>query len=151
MPWVETEELFRSTLKAAIDAAPPHDGIPKDPHVVDLGEAGRKEVWRSGTKTISKTIAKHGGKSMNLCRIWQCDAAPSTSVAQKQLDLRHVVVVHVRISKRRHCFERLARGFSTVVPTARSTRHSIALNLAFLCGHHLQRRATQPLRSMYEG
>jgi abhydrolase domain-containing protein 12 len=62
MPWVETEELFKSTMKAAIDATSPHDDIPKDMQVVDLGEAGRQEVWRSGSRTIQKTIAKHGGE-----------------------------------------------------------------------------------------
>jgi hypothetical protein len=62
MPWVETEELFKSTLKAAMEAASPHDGIPKNLKVIDLGEAGRQEVWQSGTKCIQKTIAKHGGK-----------------------------------------------------------------------------------------
>jgi hypothetical protein len=62
MPWVETEALFKSTLKAAIEVTSPHEGIPKDPKVVDLGEAGRQEVWQSGSRCIQKTIAKHGGK-----------------------------------------------------------------------------------------
>jgi hypothetical protein len=62
MPWVETEELFKSTLKAAVEVTSPHDGIPKDLKVVDLGEAGRQEVWQTGSKCIQKTIAKHGGK-----------------------------------------------------------------------------------------
>jgi abhydrolase domain-containing protein 12 len=64
MPWVETEELFKSTLKAAMEAASPRDGIPKNIKVVDLGEAGRQEVWQSGSKCIQKTIAKHGGKQI---------------------------------------------------------------------------------------
>jgi hypothetical protein len=62
MPWVETEELFKSTLKAAVEATSPHDGIPKNLKIVDLGEAGRQEIWQSGSKCIQKTIAKHGGK-----------------------------------------------------------------------------------------
>jgi abhydrolase domain-containing protein 12 len=62
MPWVETEELFRTTLKAAVEVTSPDDGIPRDLKVVDLGEAGRQEVWQSGSRCIQKTIAKHGGK-----------------------------------------------------------------------------------------
>jgi hypothetical protein len=62
MPWAETEALFKSTLKAAIEVTSPHEGIPKDLKVVDLGEAGRQEVWQSGSRCIQKTIAKHGGK-----------------------------------------------------------------------------------------
>jgi len=61
MPWVETEALFKSTLKAAIEVTSPHEGVPKDLKVVDLGEAGRQEVWQSGSRCIQKTIAKHGG------------------------------------------------------------------------------------------
>jgi abhydrolase domain-containing protein 12 len=64
MPWVETEELFKSTLKAAVEAASRQDGIPKNLKVVDLGEAGRQEVWQCGSKCIQKTIAKHGGKQI---------------------------------------------------------------------------------------
>lgn len=63
MPWVETESLFKSTLQAAIEGASPHNGdVPKDLKVIDLGEAGRQEVWQCGTRCIQKTIAKHGGK-----------------------------------------------------------------------------------------
>jgi hypothetical protein len=62
MPWVETESLFKSTLQAAIESTSPDEGIPKDLRVVDLGEAGRLEVWQSGSRCIQKTIAKHGGK-----------------------------------------------------------------------------------------
>ncbi|KAH3911631.1 hypothetical protein HBI56_141300 [Parastagonospora nodorum] len=61
MPWVETESLFKSTLQAAVEGASPYGGIPKDLKVVDLGEAGRQEVWQCGTRCIQKTIAKHGG------------------------------------------------------------------------------------------
>jgi hypothetical protein len=62
MPWVETEALFKSTLKAAIETTSLVDSPPTDLKVVDLGEAGRQEVWQSGSKCIQKTIAKHGGK-----------------------------------------------------------------------------------------
>jgi hypothetical protein len=61
MPWNETEKLFKSTLEAAI-VATPHVGVTKNLKVIDLGEAGRQEVWQSGSKCLQKTIAKHGGK-----------------------------------------------------------------------------------------
>ncbi|KZM22720.1 Acylglycerol lipase [Ascochyta rabiei] len=61
MPWNQTEELFKSTLKAATGAnvdgdawsAPKHD-------TVDLGEAGRQEIWEKGNARIEKLVAKHG-------------------------------------------------------------------------------------------
>ena len=56
MPWHETESLFQSTLRAAKD-----DDDLKGIEIVDLGEAGRQEIWRSNSRSISKTIAKHGG------------------------------------------------------------------------------------------
>lgn len=56
MPWSQSEKLFASTLRAATDEA----GIKI--RVVDLGEAGKQEVWRHGARSISKLIAKHGGK-----------------------------------------------------------------------------------------
>ncbi|KAF1912733.1 Alpha/Beta hydrolase protein [Ampelomyces quisqualis] len=62
MPWAETEALFKSTLQAAIEVMSPNQGIPKDLKVVDLGEAGRQEVWQCGSRCIQKTIAKHGGR-----------------------------------------------------------------------------------------
>jgi abhydrolase domain-containing protein 12 len=62
MPWVETESLFKSTLQAAIGASSRQDDMPREVKVVDLGEAGRQEVWQSGSRCIQKTIAKHGGK-----------------------------------------------------------------------------------------
>jgi abhydrolase domain-containing protein 12 len=62
MPWIETEALFKSTLRAAADVTSLADSPPRDLKVVDLGEAGRQEVWQSGSKCIQKTIAKHGGK-----------------------------------------------------------------------------------------
>jgi hypothetical protein len=60
MPWHETEALFQSTLRAAKDTSP-NEGNVKRLEAVDLGEAGRHEVWQSHSRTISKTIAKHGG------------------------------------------------------------------------------------------
>jgi abhydrolase domain-containing protein 12 len=56
MPWNQTEQLFASSLKSATNGAQP---VLK---TVDLGEAGRQDVWREGNKSISKLIAKHGGK-----------------------------------------------------------------------------------------
>lgn len=56
MPWDQTEELFKATLRAATEEVGPKL------KVVDLGEAGKQEVWRQGTRSISKLIAKHGGK-----------------------------------------------------------------------------------------
>lgn len=57
MPWNQTEALFASTLKAATEDADPKV------RVIDLGEAGRQEIWREGKRSISKLIAKHGGTS----------------------------------------------------------------------------------------
>lgn len=65
MPWYETEALF----KAAIEAARARDtGDVESRRVVDLGEAGRQEVWQRGPHSISKTIAKHGGH--NVTMVW---------------------------------------------------------------------------------
>ena len=61
MPWQETEALFQSTIRAATDACQPNSALSKEIQVVDLGEAGRQEVFQRGTCSISKTIAKHGG------------------------------------------------------------------------------------------
>ncbi|USP75433.1 hypothetical protein yc1106_02707 [Curvularia clavata] len=60
MPWHETEALFQSTLRAAKESSS-HDDSFKGGGVVDLGEAGRREIWQSDSRRISKTIAKHGG------------------------------------------------------------------------------------------
>ncbi|RYN55105.1 hypothetical protein AA0114_g3719 [Alternaria tenuissima] len=65
MPWHETESLFQSTLRAAKDASPNEDNL-KSLEVVDLGEAGRQEVWQSNSRSISKTIAKHGGHNTSM-------------------------------------------------------------------------------------
>jgi hypothetical protein len=62
MPWAETEALFTSTLKAVVEVTLLPEGPPENLKVVDLGEAGRQEVWQAGSKYIQKTIAKHGGK-----------------------------------------------------------------------------------------
>jgi abhydrolase domain-containing protein 12 len=62
MPWNHTEELFKSTLKAAMEGATSNDEVPEKVKTIDLGEAGRQEVWRSGRTSISKLIAKHGGR-----------------------------------------------------------------------------------------
>jgi hypothetical protein len=121
MPWVETEELFTSTLKAAIDAASPHDDTPKDMQVVDLGEAGRQEVWRSGSRTIQKTIAKHGGECFpsgyalrQTCR--------NFNVAQKS-DWTSATL-RMSISKPQTYFETLKSAVSLLQSQPpRSTRH----------------------------
>ncbi|RMZ71931.1 sugar transporter stl1 [Pyrenophora seminiperda CCB06] len=65
MPWHETEALFQSTLRAAKDASPGDDDL-KGIETVDLGEAGRQEIWRSNSRSISKTIAKHGGHNTSM-------------------------------------------------------------------------------------
>ncbi|KAL1599840.1 hypothetical protein SLS60_007645 [Paraconiothyrium brasiliense] len=54
MPWDQTEELFKSTLRAATEEVGPAV------KVANLGEAGNQQVWRQGTRSISKLIAKHG-------------------------------------------------------------------------------------------
>jgi abhydrolase domain-containing protein 12 len=60
MPWDQTEKLFRSTVEAASGASR-HEGAPVH-RVIDLGEAGRQEIWKAGAVHIDKLIAKHGGK-----------------------------------------------------------------------------------------
>jgi abhydrolase domain-containing protein 12 len=62
MPWNHTEELFKSTLKAAMEGVANDDGVPEKVKMIVLGEAGLQEVWRSGRASISKLIAKHGGR-----------------------------------------------------------------------------------------
>ncbi|KAF2272008.1 alpha/beta-hydrolase [Westerdykella ornata] len=75
MPWDQSEELFSTAIRAAADApasstshqrtSSPSEPAPsslasKHLKCIDLGEAGRQEVWSSGKITISKLIAKHG-------------------------------------------------------------------------------------------
>ncbi|KAF2635534.1 alpha/beta-hydrolase [Massarina eburnea CBS 473.64] len=55
LPWNMTEELFALTLKAATNGEEP------ELKTIDLGEAGRQEIWKDGSRSISKLIAKHGG------------------------------------------------------------------------------------------
>jgi len=62
MPWNHTEELFKSVLKVVMEGASSDDEVPEKVKTIDLGEAGRQEVWRSGRTSISKLIAKHGGR-----------------------------------------------------------------------------------------
>jgi abhydrolase domain-containing protein 12 len=66
MPWDQTEELFKSTLKAAAAGPSLNDdawNVPTPKYeAVDLGEAGRQEIWETGPARIEKLIAKHGGK-----------------------------------------------------------------------------------------
>lgn len=65
MPFNQTEELFRSTLQAATDPSADDDAwgtsTPKY-EAVDLGEAGKQEIWETDATRIEKLIAKHGGK-----------------------------------------------------------------------------------------
>lgn len=62
MPWNQTEELFKSTLKAANQSVVGNEAeAVKGPKIIDLGEAGSQEVWQNGAYSISKTIVKHGG------------------------------------------------------------------------------------------
>ncbi|KAH7371164.1 Alpha/Beta hydrolase protein [Pyrenochaeta sp. MPI-SDFR-AT-0127] len=66
MPWRETEALFKTAIGAAEHAGPDNA---QEPNIIDLGEAGRQEIWQRGTRSISKTIAKHGGKSYSRPRL----------------------------------------------------------------------------------
>ncbi|KAF2996842.1 hypothetical protein E8E13_003597 [Curvularia kusanoi] len=63
MPWNQTEELCRSTVAAATDPSSDDDTwgeqTPKY-EAVDLGEAGRQQIWQIGAARIVKLIAKHG-------------------------------------------------------------------------------------------
>jgi abhydrolase domain-containing protein 12 len=61
MPWYETEELFKTTTTAADQNGSSGNTVQGEITFVDLGEAGRQEVWQRGPHYISKTIAKHGG------------------------------------------------------------------------------------------
>ena len=67
MPWNQTEELCRSTLRAATEPGADDDAwsapTPKY-EAVDLGEAGKQEIWETHTTRIEKLIAKHGGKQL---------------------------------------------------------------------------------------
>ncbi|KAF2870485.1 Alpha/Beta hydrolase protein [Massariosphaeria phaeospora] len=69
MPWDQTEELFRSTLQAATDG----DESP-NVQTIDLGEAGRQQIWDAGIRSISKLIAKHGARSFVALRNTACEA-----------------------------------------------------------------------------
>ncbi|KAH7128567.1 Alpha/Beta hydrolase protein [Dendryphion nanum] len=60
MPWDQTEELFKRAIRAAAEGSPSNEEIDKRLNVIDLGEAGRQEVWNSAGTSISKLIAKHG-------------------------------------------------------------------------------------------
>jgi abhydrolase domain-containing protein 12 len=60
MPWQETEALFLSTIRAAQEVSQDHSSS-KNLQIIDLGEAGKQEGWQTGSISISKTIAKHGG------------------------------------------------------------------------------------------
>jgi pimeloyl-ACP methyl ester carboxylesterase len=78
MPWDQTEELFKAALRAADEGSgegragqevtpPPtepttHYAAKKGSKNINLGEAGRQEIWRSDNLSISKLIAKHGSK-----------------------------------------------------------------------------------------
>ncbi|KAJ4354343.1 uncharacterized protein N0V89_006078 [Didymosphaeria variabile] len=70
MPWDQTEELFKSTLRAATEEVGP------DVKVANLGEAGNQQVWRQGTRSISKLIAKHGGKLPSRDALHECAKGP---------------------------------------------------------------------------
>jgi pimeloyl-ACP methyl ester carboxylesterase len=69
MPWDQTEELFRATIRTVtqceLTKSQPEASsfaAAKDHFkTIDLGEAGRQEIWKSETTSISKLIALHGG------------------------------------------------------------------------------------------
>ncbi|KAF2730987.1 alpha/beta-hydrolase [Polyplosphaeria fusca] len=60
MPWNQTQELFSSTLNAAMDDVLSEEQIAEKVRGLDLGEAGRQEIWTLDGMSISKLIAKHG-------------------------------------------------------------------------------------------
>lgn len=65
MPSSQTEELFKLVLNAATEPSADDDAwsAPTPKHeAVDLGEAGRQEIWETGAARIEKLVAKHGGK-----------------------------------------------------------------------------------------
>jgi abhydrolase domain-containing protein 12 len=62
MPWNQTEELFKAATMAAEEHTPPERETPKRVKTIDLGEAGRQEIWKLNSISISKLIAKHGGE-----------------------------------------------------------------------------------------
>ncbi|KAF2108853.1 Alpha/Beta hydrolase protein [Lophiotrema nucula] len=75
MPWNMTQQLFQSTLKAAmLDDVSELEAAEKV-RTIDLGEAGKQEIWKSGAVSISKLIAKHGGEV--LCRFFVPFASPA--------------------------------------------------------------------------
>ena len=62
MPWNQSEELFRLTTRAAAEGSPSDEQIDKRLKTIDMGEAGKQEVWKADGISISKLIAKHGGE-----------------------------------------------------------------------------------------
>jgi hypothetical protein len=98
MPWRETESLYQTTLRAAKDASPNDESL-KGLQVVDLGEAGRQEVWQSSTRSISKTIAKHGGTCYPFV-----DQGLMVSVSARLRVSPKVIVrpPHIRLTSSRH-------------------------------------------------
>jgi len=66
MPWLETETLFSSTIKAATETTRPDSSVELDLRVVDMGEAGRQEIWRRGSHCITRVITKHGGHDASM-------------------------------------------------------------------------------------
>ncbi|KAF2014234.1 alpha/beta-hydrolase [Aaosphaeria arxii CBS 175.79] len=66
MPYSHTEELFKATTRAVADDNPSDQEIDKRLKIIDLGEAGRQEVWKSSGISISKLIAKHGGHNTTM-------------------------------------------------------------------------------------
>lgn len=63
MPYIQTEELFKVATRTAANESPSDEEITKNLRIIDLGEAGRQEIWKSEKASISKLIAKHGGTS----------------------------------------------------------------------------------------
>ncbi|KAF2472715.1 alpha/beta-hydrolase [Lindgomyces ingoldianus] len=68
MPWDQSEEIFKSTVQAGVLASQISENstltdeeIVEKVGIVDLGEAGRQEVWSQGQRSVSKLIANHGG------------------------------------------------------------------------------------------
>jgi hypothetical protein len=137
MPWAETEALFKSTLKAAVEVTSSLDGPPKDLKVIDLGEAGRQEVWHSGSKCIQKTIAKHGGKrarAQNPGRAFR-HSFLDFFVAQKPLDKANLLC---RLRASIHGLPEAlpVPRFANVYPARGAHGSRLSRSLLYPCGHH---------------
>ncbi|KAF1997834.1 alpha/beta-hydrolase [Amniculicola lignicola CBS 123094] len=61
MPWNQTEQIFNAIIRAGKENPPNDDEAAEKLRTIELGEAGRQDIWRSGMMSVSKLVAKHGG------------------------------------------------------------------------------------------